>query len=181
MKDTLRTRLEFMWAKLAGREVDINTLTPKAPTNMIEKLMLEVAAKRDATVNALKRLVVALGGANDPSEVDGSNVDEVIDVLVENPPSSGGGLVINVAFEYSGERWVFDKTWKEIHDAFIAGKPCHIVAESDEYTSHFYMAVLELYIDSNSQYYVTFRTHLHQNGFRNAIASAEDDYPIIDF
>ena len=43
MKDTLRTRLEFLWAKLAGRDVDIDTLTPDAPTNMVEKLMLETA------------------------------------------------------------------------------------------------------------------------------------------
>lgn len=43
MKDTLRTRLEFLWAKLAGRDVDIDTLTPDAPTNMVEKLMIETA------------------------------------------------------------------------------------------------------------------------------------------
>lgn len=43
MKDALRTRLEFLWAKLAGRDVDIDTLTPDAPTSMVEKLMLETA------------------------------------------------------------------------------------------------------------------------------------------
>ena len=43
MKDTLRTRLEFLWAKLAGRDVDIDTMTPDAPTNMVEKLMIETA------------------------------------------------------------------------------------------------------------------------------------------
>lgn len=48
MKDTLRTRLEFLWAKLAGREIDIDTLHPNAPTNMIEKLMLETADRLDS-------------------------------------------------------------------------------------------------------------------------------------
>ena len=47
MKDILRTRLEFLWAKLAGRDVDIGTLTPDAPTNMVEKLMLETAERID--------------------------------------------------------------------------------------------------------------------------------------
>lgn len=45
MKDTLRTRLEFIWAKLAGRDINIDTLTPNAPTSMIEKLMLETAER----------------------------------------------------------------------------------------------------------------------------------------
>ena len=48
MKDTLRTRLEFLWAKIAGRDVDIDTLTPDSPTNMVEKLINTEVKKRKA-------------------------------------------------------------------------------------------------------------------------------------
>ena len=47
MKDVLRTRLEFVLAKLAGRDVDISTLTPNAPASMTEKLILEAAERID--------------------------------------------------------------------------------------------------------------------------------------
>ena len=54
MKDVLRTRFEYLWAKLAGRDVDIDTVSPDAPTSMIEKLMLETA----------DRIANAEGGGN---------------------------------------------------------------------------------------------------------------------
>ena len=58
MKDALRTRLEFLWAKLAGRDVDINTLIPDVPTNMVEKLMLETADRISSAEGPANSLLV---------------------------------------------------------------------------------------------------------------------------
>ena len=60
MKDALRTRLEFLWAKLAGRNIDINTLTPDAPTNMVEKLMMETADRFNDIEDGGEKFVITL-------------------------------------------------------------------------------------------------------------------------
>ena len=39
------TRIEFILAKIAGREVDLDTLTPPPPINLTEELLLEIAEK----------------------------------------------------------------------------------------------------------------------------------------
>jgi len=38
-------RIEFILAKVAGREVDLETLNPPAPINAVEELLLEIAEK----------------------------------------------------------------------------------------------------------------------------------------
>lgn len=43
----LRGRLEFFLAKIAGRDIDVNTLIPAGASSMIEKLMLETSDRID--------------------------------------------------------------------------------------------------------------------------------------
>lgn len=43
----LRSRIEFFLAKIAGRDIDVNTLIPAGATTMIEKLMLETSDRID--------------------------------------------------------------------------------------------------------------------------------------
>ena len=43
----LRSRIEFFLAKIAGRDIDVNTLIPPGATTMIEKLMLETSDRID--------------------------------------------------------------------------------------------------------------------------------------
>jgi hypothetical protein len=82
MKDTLRTRLEFLWAKLAGRDVDIDTLTPDAPTNMVEKLMLETA-DRIGNAGGGGSMILALDNLPNPA-IDGTPVADA-NIYVRNP------------------------------------------------------------------------------------------------
>lgn len=75
-------------------------------------------------VDALKKLVVALGGAKDVNEVHGANVAEVIDVLAENPPASGGDstLRIKVTDGIEAGTYVSDTTFAEIVEAIEADR-----------------------------------------------------------
>ena len=93
MKDTLRTRLEFLWAKLAGRDVDIDTLTPKAPTNMVEKLMLETAER-----------------IADASESGGGGAEPLICTAGWDPDYPGSGSAI------------LDVSYDDIETAVSAGR-----------------------------------------------------------
>ena len=43
MKFDIRSRLEFFLAKVAGKDVDLNTIVPAGATNAVEELLLEIA------------------------------------------------------------------------------------------------------------------------------------------
>ena len=47
MKDIITSREDLLLAKIAGRDVDIQTMTPPVVSNMTEKLMLEIADRLD--------------------------------------------------------------------------------------------------------------------------------------
>ena len=47
MNDTITTREELLLAKIAGRDVNIDTMTPPVASNLSEKLMLEIAERLD--------------------------------------------------------------------------------------------------------------------------------------
>lgn len=47
MKDIITSREDVFLAKIAGRDVDINTLTPPVATSVTEKLLLETADRLD--------------------------------------------------------------------------------------------------------------------------------------
>ena len=47
MKDIITSREELLLAKIAGRDVNLETMTPPVASNMTEKLMLEIAERID--------------------------------------------------------------------------------------------------------------------------------------
>lgn len=47
MKDIITSRVQLCWAKIAGRDVDMKTMTPPVISGMIEKLMFETADRID--------------------------------------------------------------------------------------------------------------------------------------
>lgn len=48
-KWNIASRIELLLAKIAGHDVDINTMTPPVATNLTEELMLEIAERMDNT------------------------------------------------------------------------------------------------------------------------------------
>ena len=47
MKFDIRSRLEFFLAKVAGKDIDLNTIVPAGATNAVEELLLEIADRID--------------------------------------------------------------------------------------------------------------------------------------
>lgn len=70
-------------------------------------------------VDALKKLIVAVGSAQDVNEVPGANVAEVINVFAENPPVSGGNPVLRIKVTDGAEAgtYVSDVAFADIVDA----------------------------------------------------------------
>ena len=58
MKDIITSREELLLAKIAGRDVNLETMTPPVASNMTEKLMLEIAERIDG---------IAGGGSDEPT------------------------------------------------------------------------------------------------------------------
>lgn len=43
MKFDIRSRMEFFLAKVAGKDIDLNTIVPAGASNAVEELLLEIA------------------------------------------------------------------------------------------------------------------------------------------
>lgn len=43
-----KTRIEFFLAKVAGEDINIETLTPPVPMNEVEKALLKIAERLEA-------------------------------------------------------------------------------------------------------------------------------------
>ena len=71
MKDIITSRIELLWAKIAGRNVNINTMTPPVASNMTEKLMLEVAERLDGMGSAASGDAAGLMSKADKTKLDG--------------------------------------------------------------------------------------------------------------
>lgn len=71
MKDIITSRIELLWAKIAGRNVNINTMTPPIASNMTEKLMLEVAERLDGMGAAATGDAAGLMSKTDKAKLDG--------------------------------------------------------------------------------------------------------------
>ena len=129
-------------------------------------------------VDALKKLVVAFGGADKPEAVPGSNVAEVIEELAKNPPSgSGGNAPLILHIDENPDSMRLDKTYQEIEDAFLSGRSIFLYnpdgEELDSYQYDFLNA-FGLYFDADSNDYLYFV------GFNDAgpwYAQTKDDYP----
>lgn len=71
MKDIITSRIELLWAKIAGRNVNINTMTPPVASNMTEKLMLEVAERLDGMGSSASGDSAGLMSKADKTKLDG--------------------------------------------------------------------------------------------------------------
>lgn len=102
-------------------------------------------------VDALKKLVVAFGGASEPEEVPGANVADVIEELAKNPPSGGTTepLIVNMIADGNGQS--LDKTYREIADAFLSGRNVIVYAQEDG--AYAYVFINQIY-HSNGLYAV---------------------------
>lgn len=77
-------------------------------------------------LTSLKELLKKMGGT---SKKSANTISEVIDEITNAYEGGGGGggtetFWIDLAFDAEYEMYVTNKTWKEIHDAYIAGKRC---------------------------------------------------------
>lgn len=137
-------------------------------------------------VDALKKLVVAFGGASEPEEVPGANVADVIEELAKNPPSGGGAatpLVVNAKSETPAPKTkgrpennglILDRTFQEIEDAVLSGRSV-LIYLLDELTNIYtyaspFMIGSTLDGANNIVYYV----RIAEGEF---VAETKDDYP----
>lgn len=96
-------------------------------------------------VDALKKLVVAFGGAEAPEAVPGSNVAEVVEELSKSvtpitpPEPSGDSGQLTVHVDATGETVTCDTEWADIVAADTAGKNliCHVDLSVGGTTIHF--------------------------------------------
>ena len=122
----ITNREDIFLAKIAGRDVDISTMTPPVANGVHEKLLDEIADRiDDATKNAL------------PEIEDGDN-GKVLGVsggqyaLVNGGGGGSSGLVVHMTWDAHAEVSVLDKTWQEIWDAFSSGSSVVIVEDELE-------------------------------------------------
>ena len=96
---------------------------------------------------------------------------------VEPGSGGGGGSVFAVTVTEEGTTWTCDKTWKEIHDAFLAGDSVYfnlpVYDEGDEK----YAALTTVSVTSG-QYNAYFMNDSYAEFFAT---SAEDGYPSANF
>ena len=96
MKDIITSRIELLWAKIAGRNVNINTMTPPVASNMTEKLMLEVAERLDST-NANVVSIVDIQSTTPTITPECNTIyecGELTSLTISNPPSSGAYSIV---------------------------------------------------------------------------------------
>ena len=48
MNRNINTRLQLLLAKIAGRDVDLSTMTPTVPLSLEEELLVEIADRLDS-------------------------------------------------------------------------------------------------------------------------------------
>lgn len=139
-------------------------------------------------VDALKKLVVAFGGASEPEEVPGANVADVIEELAKNPPSGGGvGPVIlhrtieEIADPDDPESSItiarLDKTYREIEEVFLSGKLVFLYTDDPDTNSNYHELVVTLGFedmshDPTAESYYFVRS---EEGIYKAVT--KDDYP----
>lgn len=127
-------------------------------------------------IDALKKLVAAIGLANDPAEVPGDNIAEVIEQVAENVgnvPTSSSIFVVNMISDPQTGSSVLDSTWKEIYDAYTNGIVLLKVGEDD---SEIMMSVLSMAY-GNGSYAVYFYDIAVSGNLAMFVTDSEDGYP----
>lgn len=99
MKDNITSREDIFLAKIAGKDVNIKTMTPPVATNMTEKLMLDIAERID-------NIEAGSGGGDDEYEA----VAE-IDVGTMEQPQEMPGFYVYSESDASTPTLVNDETY----------------------------------------------------------------------
>ena len=87
MNTTITDRLELLLAKIAGQDVDINTMTPGVVSNLKEKLLADIADRIDVIINRI--------GAIEKSSGSGGLFSIRFDILVCSASSILNLLIIS--------------------------------------------------------------------------------------
>lgn len=91
----LRSRLEFFLAKVAGRDVNINTLIPAGATTMAERLLLEISDR----INRADRGYVSIDKVKDylyEIYYDNLDYDEAYEYFLSNGDIENIGMCTSV-------------------------------------------------------------------------------------
>lgn len=125
MNDVITSREELFLAKLAGRDVDIRTMTPPVASSLTEKLMLEIADRLDGmgggstdTYETVAEIAVGemegedghYGYSTDASEISDINPSEIYYLNSATDPSTivqvdrdMSFIGFNLKFKFDGE------------------------------------------------------------------------------
>lgn len=141
MKNVITSRIELLLAKIAGRDVDISTMTPPVAINLKEELLMDIADRLDSAASELPEVSATDNGdvlkvvsgkwakgeeskeLPAVSSTDNGNVLAVVEgAWAKSAPSGGGGDVIVVNFSYENSAYVADKTFTEVYTALMGGK-----------------------------------------------------------
>lgn len=87
----ITSRLQVFLAKIAGKDVDVSTLTPPVAINEEEKLMLDIADRIDAIESG--------GGLPTVTADDNGDVLTVVEGAWDKATPSGGGNIFDVEYE----------------------------------------------------------------------------------
>ena len=109
MKNVIRSRVELLWAKIAGRDVNITTMIPSVETNMTEKLMIETA----------KRI---------------GDIEKAIDDMPEPEPAGSQIFRIKVTDGQEASTYESDVTFAEIYEALEDGSA--LICDADITTTY---------------------------------------------
>ena len=114
MNNTIKTRLQVFLAKIAGKDVDVSTLTPPVAASLEEKLMLDIADRIDD---------IEGGTLPNVSSTDNGNVLTVVEGSWAKAAPSGGGSDIFIAdFYWGDDSYECNHTFAEIAEAYETGK-----------------------------------------------------------
>ena len=113
MNKNITSRLELLLAKIAGRDVDLSTMTPPVAMNLTEELMLDIADRMDGASSELPTVTAT----------DNGDVLTVVEgAWAKAAPTGGGAYIVTVSDGEEEQTKVLDKNWTEINTAIRAGQ-----------------------------------------------------------
>ena len=119
MKEIITDREDLFWAKMAGRDVDISTMTPPVASSMRERLMLEVA----------DRISHGGGSSLPPAGADGNVLTADDGEWVSAAPPAGSVIV---TLTRESDTITSDVSAADIVTAFNAKKPVFLFFPAEQ-------------------------------------------------